>query len=308
MGKVMGGGIGRLAGGAGLAYGAMKGIGHMATKTDLSATFKEQRLAAKAYEKIAAETEKNIGALTQYGQAAQRAADVLENSNSTVGQVMQANQKLADSMKELPSKFKHLVSGELDVSKIQAAIEVATEAQQKEQMNAQARTSAATTLEKNRDSTGWDFMASPLSSSINWLSTLGEEGGANIKGLTTEERGFSRKENVKQGEQVVTRLNQDSLRKADLQRTFLETAAEGTDTEADRMRQAGIVSSGLRMSEEDAAITMKQAKEGGDSWDDFLKGLQEAAVQDQANLRIAREMAPAPKSYAGGCKKKRKWP
>ena len=303
MGGLMKGGIGRLAGGAGLAYGAMKGIGNAATKTDLSSTFKEQRLAAKAYEKIAAETEKNIGHLTQYGQAAQRAADVLNDTNSSVGQVMLANQKLADAMKELPSKFKNLVAGQFDVGKIQAAIEVATEAQQKEQSNAQARTDAASTLERNRDSTGFDFMASPLASTMNWISTIGTEGGANIKGQTDEERKFSSKENVKQGEQVVTRLNQDSLRKADLQRTFMETAAEGTDTEADRMTQADIVSKGLRMSDEDAAITMKQAKVGGDSWDEFLKGLQEAAVQDQANLRIAREMAPALKAMQVAVKK-----
>jgi len=295
MGKVMKFGAGRALGAAGLAYSAVKGIGHMATKTDLSATFKEQRLAAKAYEKVAAETEKNIGHLTKYGQAAQRAADVINDTNSTVGQVMQANQEMADAMKDLPSKFKHLVAGEIDVKKIQAAIEVATEEQQKAQMNAQARTDAATNLEKNRDSTGWDFMASPFSSSWNWLSTVGT-GDANIKGLTKEERDIASDENRKQGKNVVARLNQNSLRDADLQRTFLETAAEGDETEVARMAQADILAKGMRMSDEDAAITMKQAKTGGQAWEEYQEGLREAALADQANLRIAKAMEPALKA------------
>jgi hypothetical protein len=135
------------------------------------------------------------------------------------------------------------------------------------------------------------------------MSTAFSEGGANIKGQTAEERELSRDENEKQGQQIVHRLNQDSLRKADLQRTFIEAQAENDDTEAGRRTQGKIIAKGIRASDEDTAIIMKQAEKGGKPWDDFLKGLQESAVQDQANLRIAREMAPVLKKMQVAVKK-----
>ena len=134
-------GMGAL-GTAAVGYAAYQGISTLANET-FNSSFNELKESTSAFQKVSEEAEKNIGALTKFGDSAEQAAKVFHDSNSTMGQVMQAQKEMAKAAQSLPANIRSQIQGMIDPAQIQAAVQQGLEEQQSAKQNAQTRVDVA---------------------------------------------------------------------------------------------------------------------------------------------------------------------
>ena len=148
----------------GIAAGALavgQGIDTLLNET-FNSSFNELKDASSAFQKVSEEAEKNIGALTKFGDSAEQAAQVFHDSNAGMGQVMQAQKEMAKAAQSLPAEVRRQIQGIIDPKQIQAVVQQGIEEQQKDKKNAQTRVDVATATREIRMDDGVKFLDTGL--------------------------------------------------------------------------------------------------------------------------------------------------
>ncbi len=138
----------------GVAAGALavgQGIDTLLNET-FNSSFNELKDASSNFKKVSEEAEKNIGALTKFGDSAEQASKVFHDSNATMGQVMQAQKEMAKAAQDLPANIRTQIQSMVDPSQIQAVVQKGVEQQQDAKRNAQTRVDVATATREIRKS------------------------------------------------------------------------------------------------------------------------------------------------------------
>jgi hypothetical protein len=130
---------------------AYKGISTLANET-FNSSFNEMKEATSTFKKVSEEAEKNIGALTKFGDSAEQASKVFHDSNATMGQVMQAQKEMAKAAQDLPANIRTQIQSMVDPGQIQAVVQKGVEQQQDAKRNAQTRVDVATATREIRKS------------------------------------------------------------------------------------------------------------------------------------------------------------
>jgi hypothetical protein len=136
---------------AAVGVAAYQGISTLANET-FNSSFNEMKDASSAFKKVSEEAEKNIGALTKFGDSAEQASKVFHDSNATMGQVMQAQKEMAKAAQDLPANIRTQIQSMVDPRQIQAAVQRGVEQQQDAKRNAQTRVDVATATREIRKS------------------------------------------------------------------------------------------------------------------------------------------------------------
>jgi uncharacterized protein YfcZ (UPF0381/DUF406 family) len=167
-------GLGRARGAMGRGAAAMGPLGvaamgvaaYQASGTLLNETFNssfnELKDASSNFKKVSEEAEKNIGALTKFGDSAEQASKVFHDSNATMGQVMQAQKEMAKAAQDLPANIRTQIQSMVDPSQIQAVVQKGVEQQQDAKRNAQTRVDVATAVREIRKSDGGQILGTGL--------------------------------------------------------------------------------------------------------------------------------------------------
>ena len=127
---------------AAVGVGVYMGVSHLANET-FNESAQEMKSASKNFELVSQEAEKNIGALTKFGAAADMAAEVFYDSSATMGQVIRAQEEMRKAAEELPIAIRSKIAGLIDPAQINAIIEEGLEAEGKKKQGAQARKDTA---------------------------------------------------------------------------------------------------------------------------------------------------------------------
>ena len=168
-GMAMGGPLGVAALGA----AAYSGTSTLVNET-FNDSFRELQAASKNLEQVSQESEKNIGKLTKFGEAAENASKVFNDSNATMGQVLEAQKQMSSAMREVPTAIRERISGLVDPAAIQAVIQEGIEQQQKNKSAAQTRADAANAVREVRKT---DFgIVDPFSELVGLTDTGAERG------------------------------------------------------------------------------------------------------------------------------------
>lgn len=144
-GMAMGGPAGVAAAGVGAFVASDKLINET-----FNSSFQELQAASKNFEIVAQESEKNIGKLTKFGESAEQAANVFNDSNATMGQVLQAQKQMSKAMRDVPSEIRQRISGLVDPAAIQAVVQEGIEKEQEKKRQAQTRKDTAETVRQIR--------------------------------------------------------------------------------------------------------------------------------------------------------------
>jgi len=147
IGKV-GGALGPV-GVAGLGVAAFSGVDTLRNET-FNSSFQELQEATSNFEKVSQETEKNIGKLTKFGDAAEQAASVFNDSNASMTQVLQAQKQMRKAMLDLPANIRSQVNNLIDPTQIQAVVQEGIDQQGRNKAQAQARKDVAQTVREIR--------------------------------------------------------------------------------------------------------------------------------------------------------------
>jgi len=240
-------------------------------------SFKELQEATKNFERISEETEKNIGKLTKFGEAAEQAEKVFNDSNASMSQVLQAQKVMRDAMVNLPQEIQSQVSGLVDPTQIQAVVQEGLEQQQRNKQQAQARKDVAETVREIRKT---DFgLVDPLK---------------DLR-LTDQEAQERRDRDLRQvrgtASTAFSGLAPDQIANfrgsADLVRDLRLGA---TDLSARRNAQAGLRDLGLDQTTIDAFV--KGMEEGEYSANLISEALAEEFILRQQNISVEKALAP----------------
>jgi len=172
-GMAMGGPLGVAAIGA----AAYSGTSTLVNET-FNSSFQELAAASKNLEQVSQESEKNIGKLTKFGEAAENASKVFNDSNASMGQVLEAQKQMSKAMQEVPTAIRQRISGLVDPSAIQAVIQEGIEQQQKNKSAAQTRADAANAVREVRKT---DFGIVDPFSELTGLTDTGAERGRDLR-------------------------------------------------------------------------------------------------------------------------------
>jgi len=300
-------GAGRFLGGAGpakiggglLAAGALgKVLGDLFSESDLDATFKEARLAAKEFEKVREATEKNIGALDKFSNATQNVTDVFNNANSTVTEMLNATKAVEKELAKLPAKYQKQLAGVINPKIIGGMIQQFQQQERDLADAAQKRKFAADTVRGGRDAGFAEFFSSPLQSILN------KTAGNDILGRSEEDLKVISQDLKRVGSDFVqasiTRQGIDSFRDDGSLSKDLKDLARIDENNVDaRVKKAGEL---LNLDPEKDAKAFASLRnifqEGGFVAEQFIRGLSKSALETQQTLKIREKMRPELEAFA----------
>tara|TARA_Y100000310_G_scaffold344492_1_gene457548 strand:- start:6495 stop:9152 length:2658 start_codon:yes stop_codon:yes gene_type:complete len=293
LGKGMGGGFMKMAGGA----AAMSGVANLMENTDLSATFKEARLAGKAFEKIKEETEKNIGKLNAFGTAAEQAMTTFEDQSATIAQVINASRKMETEMLKLPAEMRAKMQGMVDPGKIAAMKDQLIASEQKKTTEAKQRKEGADLVRETRSRGTMDLLSSGGMGTKgvgNWLSTGGwkemltlgfADTNANIQGKTKEEFDMEDKDVGRMAERMIgdaAAKDPDKFKNLDLD-AILADLGSASINDADALKEHA---KKLGITESDMVLLSKAFQEGGNTAALLIDGLGKSASSLQKDIKL----------------------
>ena len=276
------GGLNRLGGAVGpmgvaaIGAAAYSGISTLRNET-FNESFQELQEATSNFEKVSQETEKNIGKLTKFGDAAEQAEKVFNDSNASMTQVLQAQKQMRKAMLDLPANIRSQVNNLVDPAQIQAVVQEGIDQQGRNKAQAQARKDVAQTV---RDIRKTDFgIVEPMKDLLSSPEELAEKRARDQRKASgvakTAFAGLS-------ADQIANFAGSGDL--------VRDLSLGATDTKARSRASRGLMDLGLDPTTVDAFI--EGMEEGEYSAQLLSKALSEEFIQRQQLITQEKELAP----------------